>query len=168
MLMAWGPYRFTVPNYSVESLRRSIQPRVETQPVIGAMPTVHRLGPSNEQITLQSTFHPHHLNGRGLSQLGGIRQAVNSLKPMMLTHINGSVPNIFGLWIATAIDDEHTLFDPAGVPSQVTTTLTLMQYGGGAANVRAIAMGLVAGSVNLSASIDFGGAGISANVRIGF
>lgn len=79
MLMAWGPYRFTVPNYSVETIRRSVQPRIETQPVISAMPTVHRLGPGNEQITLQSTFHPHHLNGRGLSQLSGIRLAVNAL-----------------------------------------------------------------------------------------
>jgi phage protein U len=168
MLMAWGPYRFTVPNYSVETISRSLQPRVEAQPVIGAMPTVHRLGPSNEQITLQSTFYPHHLNGRGLSQLGGIRQAVNALKPMMLTHINGSVPNIFGLWIATGISDEHTIFDPAGVPSQVTTSLSLMQYGGNSANVRAIAMRLVAGSVNFGASIEFGGSGFGASAQIGF
>ncbi len=32
MLMAWGPYRFTVPNYSVETLTRSIVSRVEAQP----------------------------------------------------------------------------------------------------------------------------------------
>ncbi|SUB43713.1 Uncharacterised protein [Brucella anthropi] len=29
MLMAWGPFRFTVPNYSVETVRRSLSPRME-------------------------------------------------------------------------------------------------------------------------------------------
>lgn len=27
MLMAWGPFRFTVPNYSVETIRRSLEAR---------------------------------------------------------------------------------------------------------------------------------------------
>lgn len=168
MLMAWGPFRFTVPNYSVETLSRSLQPRVEAQPVIGSMPTVHRLGPSNEQVTLQSTFHPHHLNGRGLAQLNGVRQAVNDLRPMMLTHVNGALHNVFGLWIATGLDDEHTVFDTAGLPSQVATTLTLMQYGGVAGRARSIAMGVVAGSVNFGASVGFSAGGLSASLRIGF
>ncbi len=29
MLMAWGRFRFTVPNYSVETLRRSLEPSVD-------------------------------------------------------------------------------------------------------------------------------------------
>lgn len=168
MLMAFGPFRFTVPNYSVETLRRSVQPRVEAQPVIGALPTLHRLGPGNEQITLSSTFYPHHLNGRGLTQLSGLRQAVNTLEPMMLSNINGARPNIFGLWIATGLEDESTLFDPSGKPSQVTTSLTLLQYGGGAAGARAIAMGVVAGSLGINASISFGGVNVSAGFKIGF
>jgi phage protein U len=175
MLMAFGPFRFTVPTYSVETLRRSVQPRVEAQPVIGALPRLHRLGPANEQISLSSTFHPHHLNGQGLSQLSGVRQVVNALQPMMLTHIDGSRPNVFGLWIATGLEDESTLFDPSGKPSQVTTTLTLLQYGGGAASARAIAMGVVAGSLGVGAgglsvngSISFGGVNVSAGIKIGF
>lgn len=50
MLMAWGPFRFTVPNYSVETTRRSIQPRVAPQDIIGSAPTLHRLGPGNVGI----------------------------------------------------------------------------------------------------------------------
>lgn len=44
MLMAWGSFRFTVPNYSVETIRRSLQPRAEANPIIGAAPLIHRLG----------------------------------------------------------------------------------------------------------------------------
>lgn len=149
MLMAWGPYRFTVPNYSVEMIRRSVQPRVEAQPVIGAVPPVHRLGPGNETITLDSTFFPHHFNGRGLAQLAGIRQAVNAVTPLMLVHINGAVNNIFGLWIATSVDDDQAFFDRAGRPQEVRTTLTMMQYGGGAASARGIAMQAVAATLRL-------------------
>ncbi|NKW09928.1 hypothetical protein HGG76_11490 [Ochrobactrum tritici] len=65
MLMAWGPFRFTVPNYSVETISRSLSPRMEEQPIIGAAPLLHRLGPGAEEITLSSTFHP------GISMAGG-------------------------------------------------------------------------------------------------
>lgn len=168
MLMAWGPFRFTIPNYSVEELRRSIQPRLAPQPVIGAKPTIHRLGPGNNVKTLQSSFFPHHLNGNGLAQLGGVEQAVDSQTPLMLTHINGLVPNIFGLWIATSIESQETLFDVAGTPCQVTTTLTLMQYGGGSAGARAIAQSVMSGAAGFGASINFSAGGIAAGVRIGF
>lgn len=154
MLMAWGPYRFTVPNYSVETLRRSIQPRVEPQPVIGAAPTLHRLGPGNEVVTLESTFFPHHLNGRGLTQLAGIRQAVNAVVPMMLVHFNGALHNVFGLWIATAVEDEQTSFDAQGAAQMVTTTLSLMRYDGGGG--RSIALAAALGSVNFSLSMRLG------------
>lgn len=129
MLMAWGPFRFTVPAYSVERISRTTTPRLAEQPVIGAAPPIHRLGPGNEEISLQSTFHPHHLNGRGLAQLSGVRQMVNSLTPQMLVHINGASLNIFGLWIATSMNDEQELFDVRGTPGTVTTTLAMKRYG---------------------------------------
>lgn len=168
MLMAWGPFRFTIPNYSVEELRRTSQPRLAPQPVIGAVPTVHRLGPGNDVYSLQSTFYPHHLNGGGLAQLDGVREAVNGMVPLMLTHINGSRPNIFGLWIGTGLEDQQTLFDVAGTPCQVTTTLTLMQYGGGAAGARAIAKAVMSGVAGFGASINFNAGGIAASVNTGF
>ncbi len=166
MLMAWGPFRFTVPNYSVETIRRTIQPRVEAQPVIRATPPVHRLGPGNEAIVLESTFHPRHLNGRGLAQLAGVRQAVNALTPMMLAHINGAGINIFGVWIATSIEDEQTLLDTAGTPQAVTTSLNLMQYGGGGA--RGAALSAVLGAANFGASLTAGPLSLGVRVGIGF
>lgn len=148
MLMAWGPFRFTVPNYSVESIRRSLQPRYEGQPVIKAAPRLHRLGPGNEQITLESTFHPRHLNGRGLAQLAGVRQAVNALTPYQLVHINGAGRNIFGQWLATSIDSEEAMLDHNGTPQMVTVSLSMEQYGSSPA--RAAAMAAVVGGINFS------------------
>lgn len=146
MLMAWGPFRFTVPTYAVEAIQRSVQPRLEAVPVIQAMPSIHRLGPGNPTISLQSTFHPHFLNGRGLAQLSGVREAVNSMTPYSLCSANGGV---FGLWVATSMSDEQEMFDINGTPSTVQTTLELMQDGGGTM-ARSIATGLIA---SLSISI---------------
>ena len=166
MLMAWGPFRFTVPNYSVETVRRSIQPRSEEQPVIGALPPIHRLGPGNEGITLESTFHPRHFNGRGLAQLAGVRQAVNAQVPLQLVHINGAGMNIFGLWLATSIENEETVLDHMGTPQTVNATLALMQYGGSMA--RSIAMSTVLGGISFSGGLNIGAGGFSASLRLGF
>jgi phage protein U len=166
MLMGWGPYRFTVPNYSVETIRRSIQARVEPQPIIGARPKLHKLGPGAETITLESSFYPQHLNGNGLTQLAGIRQAVNALESMQLVHINGSGMNVFGKWVATSIDDEQTMLDASGSPQCVTTTLTMTLDED--APARAIAVDAVLKSANFSASLSISSSGLSATIGIGF
>lgn len=145
MLMAWGPFRFSVPTYSVDALSRSIDARVEAQPVIGAAPPIHKLGPQNETVSLRSTFYPQHLNGGGIAQLTGVREAVNLLTPLPLVHVNGLIPNIFGLWIAKSISDEQEMFDSFGRPQSVSVTLELMQEGGPSSAARAIAQRVVSG-----------------------
>lgn len=165
MLMAWGPFRFTIPNYAVETVRRSLQPRAEEQPVIGATPLIHRLGPGNEEITLESTFHPQHFNGRGLAQLAGVREAVNSLTPLHLVHLNGASQNIFGLWLATALSNEETFFDASGRPNLVSASLTLKRYDQSPARVAA--MSLAIGGISLSAGIGVDG-NFNASLRLGF
>lgn len=153
MLMAWGQFRFTVPNYSVETLRRSIEPRVEAQGIIGVAPSLHRLGPGNEKVTLSSTFHPRHLNGRGLAQLAGVRAAANNLTPLPLVHINGAGQNIFGNWICTSIEDEQTTFDTAGTPQVVTVTMSLTRDD--KTSARSIAMSAVIGGIDFSVRLGF-------------
>lgn len=164
MLMAWGPFRFTVPNYSVETIRRALQVRVEEQPVIGASPPIHRLGPGNETITLESTFHPRHLNGRGLAQLAGVREAVNALTPYHLVHFNGAGQNIFGQWLARSISNEETQLDHAGTPQTVTVTMELVRYDTSPA--RQAALALAAGGLSLSLGIS--ASSLSASLRLGF
>lgn len=166
MLMAWGPFRFTVPNYSVETIRRTLQSRAEPQAVIGAAPLLHRTGPGNEEIVLESTFHPRHFNGRGLQQLQGVRQAVNAQAPLQLVHINSAGHNIFGQWLATSINNEETLFDTAGTPQTVTVTLNLTRYD--QSNARMIAMSAALGGLSVSAGFGFSGVSFSASLELGF
>lgn len=165
MLMGWGPFRFTVPNYSVETLRRTLQPRSEQVPVIGALPITHNLGPNVEELTLESTFHPRHLNGRGLTQLAGVREAVNSLTPLSLVHMNGSGMNIFGRWTAKSLSSEKTVFDVHGVPQTVTTTLTMTQYDG-SGGARAAALAAVFGGFNLE--LGYSSGSFSAGLKVVF
>lgn len=166
MLMAWGPFRFTVPTYSVESIQRAHHARAEPQPVIGRAPSIHRLGQNNPTITLSSTFHPRHFNGNGLAQLAGIRQAVDSLMPLQLTHINGGQMNIFGTWVATSVESEETVLDHRGISQVVTVALSMMQYA--ASPGRAIAqVAALAGGLGLNGSFNAGGMNISAGLGAG-
>lgn len=166
MLMAWGPFRFTVPTYSIETIRRSQQPRAEPQPVIGRAPPIHRLGPSNPMISLASTFHPRHFNGGGLAQLSGVRQAVDALTPLQLVHINSAQMNIFGSWIATGIESEETVLDTRGIAQFVTVTLSMVQYG--TSPGRGIAqLAAIGGGLGISGSFGAGGLSIGGSLSVG-
>ncbi len=125
MLMGWGPFRFTVPAYSVEELNRRMSARVYSQPVVGRRPTTHLLGPGEETITLASTFHPHHLNRAGMALLLAVRAAVTANEPLILVHVGGLV---FGRWVGTDISDGQSLFAVGGTPNTVTVSLSLTKY----------------------------------------
>lgn len=128
MLMALGPFRFTVPTYSVEEIKRVMRSRVASQDVIGARPPTHLLGPGEEAIVLKSTFHPHHLNRGGLLQLEGVRMACAAQTPLMMVSIGGMV---FGRWVITNVFDDRTMFMPnLGTPQTVTVDMELVRYVG--------------------------------------
>jgi len=165
MLMAWGPYRFTVPNYSIETIRRAHQSRAEAQPIIGRAPTIHRLGPNNPTISLSSTFHPRHMNGRGLQQLAGVRQAVDAGVPLQLTHINASEMNIFGAWIATSVESDETLLDVRGIAQIVTVTLNMMLYSGSPGRQAALSA-VMSGGLSIGGGV--GGVSLAASIGVGF
>lgn len=164
MLMAWGPFRFTVPNYSVETVRRSLSPRMEEQPVIGAAPLLHRLGRAQRRSPSVNISSPA-LQRPGPSQLAGVREAVNALVPLHLVHVNSAGQNIFGQWLATSISNEETTFDTAGTPQTVTVTLAMKRYDQSAA--RLAALSLSAGGISLSAGIGAGGS-FNVSLRLGF
>lgn len=128
MLMGWGPFRFTVPNYSVEQMAHSVKSRVSSQQVIGARPPTHLLGPDEETITLSSTFHPLHLNGKGLTQLAGVQEAVRQQVPLILVN---SVGRNWKRWVGTAVDADSSDFAPGGIQQTVTVSLSLTYYVGG-------------------------------------
>lgn len=127
MLMALGPFRFRVPSYSAEEMKRHVSSRIAGPEVIGARPPTHLLGPGEETVSISSTFFPYHLNGAGLAQLEGVRAACVAQLPLMMVSIAGLV---FGRWIITEVGDEKTMFGASGQPQRVTVDMSLTRYVG--------------------------------------
>lgn len=128
MLMALGPFRFSIPTYSVEEIQRRVRSRIASQEVIGARPPTHLLGPDEETIALQSTFHPLHLNRGGIAQLEGVRAACIAQRPLMMVSMAGAV---FGRWVIASVDDQRSLFHArSGLPQTVTVDMELVRYVG--------------------------------------
>jgi uncharacterized protein len=130
MLTAWGGFIFRVRSFPIDQITRSTKSRIAPQPVIGARPVLHRLGPDTDTIQLQSTFMPMALNRDGLPMLSALEQAVSAAvsSPLVtLTPIAGR--NIFGLWLAHDVSVQETEIAPNGVPQVVSATLSLMRDG---------------------------------------
>lgn len=125
MFMMLGPFRFTVPTYSVEELSRKSGSRVASQPIIGARPTTHLLGPDSETISLKSTFHPQHMNKGGLAMLASVRAASSVQVPLMMVSMVGMV---FGRWIIEGVDEGHSNIYGTGVAQKVTVNMSLIKY----------------------------------------
>ncbi|KZL17702.1 Phage P2 GpU [Pseudovibrio axinellae] len=125
VMMRWGRFIFSVPTYSVEELKRKVEGRVSSVPVVGAVAQVHTLGANPDTITLQSTFYPHHLNRFGLTQLRGIQAAVRSQEPSLLVHGTGSV---LGMWVGRLSDETESIWGVHPVPQKFVTSLALTQY----------------------------------------
>jgi hypothetical protein len=129
-LMRLGTFVFDIPTFSFESLQRSVSSRAESQMVIGAAPPIHLLGPGEETVSFTSTFYPFHLNGLGLAQLEGFREACQAQTPMMMVSIGGVV---FGRWILRSVGDNQSFFHPNGAPQKVDVDISLVKYTAGGA-----------------------------------
>lgn len=129
MLMALGPLIFAVPTFSFEALSRQVSARAESQPVIGAPPPTHLLGPNADTITISSTFYPFHLNGGGLAQLRVLQEMTRKQVPMMMVGYNGLV---YGRWVVTSVGEQQSFFHPGkSTPQRVEVDIELLQYVGG-------------------------------------
>ena len=127
MLMALGPFRFTVPTFTVDNLDRQVSGRIADQNVIGAAPPTHLLGPSSQSITLSTTFHPLHFNRAGGIMLDAVRLASELQTPLMLISILG---RIFDRWIIESVDSGETMWAANGTAQTVTATIKLKRYVG--------------------------------------
>ena len=132
-LMQLGGFVFEIPTYAFESLKRDVSSRAESQMVVGAAPPTHLLGPGEETISLTSTFYPFHLNGGGLGQLEGVRQACRDQTPMMMVSSSGLV---HGRWVIRSVGDTQEYFHPNGLPQKVDVDMTLVRYVGGVGAAR--------------------------------
>jgi len=127
-LMRLGPFIFAVPTFSYETLNRQVSARVESQPVIGAAPPTHLLGPNGDTIDMTCSFFPFHLNGGGLLQLRALQAATRLQTPLMMVSISGL---IFGRWVPVSVGESHSHLHPVtGTPQKVDVDISLQQYVG--------------------------------------
>lgn len=128
-MMRLGPFIFAIPTFSYEGLSRKVSARAESQPVIGAPPPTHLLGPNAETVDLTCTLFPYHLNGAGLAQLRSMQLACKVQTPMMMVGINGLV---YGRWVIASVDEAHSFLHPrTGTPQKVEVGISLLEYIGG-------------------------------------
>jgi phage protein U len=128
VLMGYGPFRFSIESFGYERLKRSFSARIEPQKIIGARPSLHRMGFEAETISLSATFFPNHLPGNtGLAQLAGLRAAVG--QSMTLVGNRVAVGDVFGAWALKSVENEETEIWVDGVGQAITVSLELLHDG---------------------------------------
>lgn len=162
ILMALGPYRFSLATFTHDQLVRSFTARTDSVPVIGSRPSVHRLGYDDETVDLDATFFPFHLPGnRGLSQLAMMRSDVGSAYPLI--SVAGGSGFSFGTWLIRKVGSREEHIGVAGVGQEIRVDLSLLFTG--VARPAGV-MSLIGGAASLIGGPAAGGA-ISAAVSIG-
>lgn len=139
MLIGLGPFRFAVPTFSVEQIERQSQGRLADVEVVGRKPSTHKLGAGLRTFTLNSTFHPLHLNRAGGVMLDAVHLACDQQLSLMMISIAGRV---FGRYTIESVGDSSTMFAPGGKAQIVTTTITIREDASGDFGVGAIRIGL--------------------------
>lgn len=128
--MSFGPYRFSMATFAYEEIKRDVGARIESQPIIGARPSLHNAGIDDEKLDIQASFFPNHLPGnRGLSQLARIRQDVGASYPLIGNR--AFVGDAFGKWALSRVRDKHTHLGPDGVGQKIDIDIELIFDGRG-------------------------------------
>jgi len=125
-LMGLGPFRFSMNTVPFNELSRNLDVRAESQMVIMSRPSIHYLGPGDEEITIDGTLYPHFISGKGLMQIEGMYAAAAAGTPLMMASGGG---RIFGRWVIRNISsvDKHLLRD--GTPMRLDFSMTVVRAG---------------------------------------
>lgn len=130
ILMGYGPFRFEIASFAYDSIKRKYEANIQEQKIIGARPSLHRMGFGVETITLNSTFFPRHLPGNtGLSQLAGLRASVGESMPLVGNRL--SFGDVFGRWALKSVGDDHSEIYVDGVGQQISVDMELLFDGRG-------------------------------------
>jgi hypothetical protein len=74
-LAALGPHRFALAGVPIASMARTSAPRADSPPVVGGLPVRHVTGIAPTKLTLEATFYPRAMPGRGLATLEAMARA---------------------------------------------------------------------------------------------
>jgi len=124
MMLALGPYRFSLNTSAYQSLKRSSEYRWPSLERIGQEPLLQALGQGSDRIDLDGVIYPHFRGGLG--QINAMRDSAQRQEPLML--ING-LGEVLGRFVITQIEETQNTFLPDGVPRKIEFRLSLERYG---------------------------------------
>lgn len=124
MMLALGPYRFSLNTSAYQSLKRSSEYRWPSIERIGKEPLLQAIGPGCDYIDLDSVIYPHFRGGLG--QINAMRDSAQKQEPLML--INGQ-GNVMGRFVITQIEESQNTFLADGAPRKIEFILSLERYG---------------------------------------
>ena len=124
MMLALGPYRFSLNTSAYQSLKRSSEYRWPSIERIGKEPLLQAIGPGCDRIDLDGLIYPHFRGGLG--QINAMRDSAQRQEPLML--INGQ-GNVLGRFVITQIEESQNTFLADGAPRKIEFRLSLERYG---------------------------------------
>ena len=124
MMLALGPYRFSLNTSAYQSLKRSSEYRWPSTPRIGKEPLLQAIGPGCDRIDLDGVIYPHFRGGLG--QINAMRDSAAKQEPLML--INGQ-GNVLGRFVITQIEESQNTFLADGAPRKIEFRLSIERYG---------------------------------------
>ncbi len=140
VMMALGPFTFSIRTAAYRALERRRQQRMAHHTPIAGPVITQILGPGNETMRLEGTIYPHYrggANGSGLGQIEGLRalakasgaagagSPLGALAPML----TGASRTVFGRHCVTRVGDTQTHFAANGSPARIDFTLELQCTG---------------------------------------
>lgn len=124
MMLALGPYRFSLNTSAYQSLKRSSEYRWPSIERIGKEPLLQAIGPGCDRIDLDGVIYPHFRGGLG--QINAMRDSAQKQEPFLL--INGQ-GNVLGRFVITQIEESQNTFLADGAPRKIEFRLSLERYG---------------------------------------
>lgn len=124
MMLALGPYRFSLNTSAYQSLKRSSEYRWPSIERIGKEPLLQAIGAGCDRIDLDGVIYPHFR--AGLGQINAMRDSAQRQEPLML--INGQ-GNVLGRFVITQIEESQNTFLADGAPRKIEFRLSLERYG---------------------------------------
>lgn len=124
MMLALGPYRFSLNTSAYQSLKRSSEYRWPSIERIGKEPLLQAIGPGCDRIDLDGVIYPHFRGGLG--QINAMRDSAARQEPLML--INGQ-GNVLGRFVIAQVEESQNTFLADGSPRKIEFRLSLERYG---------------------------------------
>ena len=126
LMLALGPFRFSVDSLAAERLTHRRAYRWAAQPRLGERAALQYLGEGEEQVTLGGRIYPHYRGGLGQATLLAALAGAGVPQPLV------SATGVFwGFFALVRVDQEQQRYFPGGVPRRLQIELTLRRYADG-------------------------------------